>query len=227
MSASPLTGLTLPAISGPPDRARHLRRSAASSDSYPVVHSEAGSARPGHDLTVTTDRSEAFRTAVGGRAADDGHPRRGAQPEHRQPVDGGGGRHRRALGGTAPKYFNMPGRGDRDKLAVAEADGDGPIQAQLAAAAQHLGLRLIGGMLPLRTEDPERVRNPCLVFGPDGRRPARHDKTHLFAYGNRRERYGEGVCCRPAASRWPSMRMAGVQGSPSAATCAYPSCSAG
>ncbi|OGB04249.1 MAG: acyltransferase [Burkholderiales bacterium RIFCSPHIGHO2_12_FULL_69_20] len=91
-----------------------------------------------------------------------------------------------------PEYFCLLGRNDRDKLAIAEADGDGPIQAHLAAAAQRLGLWVIGGTLPLKTDDPERVRNTCLVWGPDGERVARYDKIHLFAFDNGRERYDEG-----------------------------------
>jgi predicted amidohydrolase len=91
-----------------------------------------------------------------------------------------------------PEYFCLLGRSDRDKLAIAEAEGDGPIQAALACAAQRLGLWLIGGTLPLRTSDPERVRNSCLVWNPDGRQVARYDKIHLFAFDNGQERYDEG-----------------------------------
>lgn len=91
-----------------------------------------------------------------------------------------------------PEYFCLMGRADTDKLAVAEADGDGPIQQRLAAAARQHGVWVVGGTLPLRTADPARVRNTCLVYGPDGRRAARYDKIHLFAYDNGRERYDEG-----------------------------------
>jgi nitrilase len=91
-----------------------------------------------------------------------------------------------------PEYFCLLGRSDRDKLAIAEVDGDGPIQAHLAAAARRLGLWVIGGTLPLRSDEPERVRNTCLVWGPDGERVARYDKIHLFAFDNGRERYDEG-----------------------------------
>ncbi len=91
-----------------------------------------------------------------------------------------------------PEYFCLMGRNDRDKLAVAEADGDGPIQAFLADAARSHGVWLVGGTLPLRTADPGRVRNSCGVWGPDGQRVARYDKIHLFAYDNGREQYDEG-----------------------------------
>ena len=103
-----------------------------------------------------------------------------------------------------PEYFCLLGRNDRDKLAIAEALDDGPIQAHLAAAARRLGLWLIGGTLPLRLDGPitdpgpdvdakpERVLNSCLVWSPTGQRVARYDKIHLFAFDNGQERYDEG-----------------------------------
>jgi nitrilase len=41
---------------------------------------------------------------------------------------------------------------------------------------------LLGGSLPLRTDDPQRVTNTSLVFDPQGRQRARYDKIHLFRY---------------------------------------------
>jgi len=91
-----------------------------------------------------------------------------------------------------PEYFCLLGRRDDDKLAIAEGLGEGPIQQMLADAARELGLWIIGGTLPIRTQDPARVRNSCLVYAPDGALAARYDKLHLFCYDNGRERYDEG-----------------------------------
>jgi deaminated glutathione amidase len=99
-----------------------------------------------------------------------------------------------------PEYFCLLGRNDRDKLAIAEADGDGPIQAALSALAARHRLWLVGGTLPIRSgaaaaspDAPvERVRNSCFVYGPDGARVQRYDKIHLFAFDNGGERYDEG-----------------------------------
>ena len=90
-----------------------------------------------------------------------------------------------------PEYFCLMGRHDDDKLAIAENDGSGPIQDQLAAWAAEHGVWLVGGTLPIRARTPGRVRNACCVWGPDGRRVARYDKIHLFAYDNGREAYDE------------------------------------
>ncbi len=95
-----------------------------------------------------------------------------------------------------PEYFCFMGRADTDKLAIAEAPGAGPIQQMLAEAAAAHGVWLIGGTLPLRSPDPQRVLNSCCVFAPDGSLAARYDKIHLFRFereaGGVRESYDEG-----------------------------------
>ncbi|HEX5682666.1 MAG TPA: carbon-nitrogen hydrolase family protein [Ideonella sp.] len=91
-----------------------------------------------------------------------------------------------------PEYFCLMGQRDDDKLTIAEADGDGPLQAFLADTARRHGIWLIGGTLPIRAATADRVRNACCVYGPDGARVARYDKIHLFAFDNGRERYDEG-----------------------------------
>lgn len=90
-----------------------------------------------------------------------------------------------------PEYFCLLGRRDTDKLDVQETPGHGPIQDFLAAQARHLGLWIVGGTLPLSTDQPERVRNSSLVWSPTGEQVARYDKIHLFCFDNGRERYDE------------------------------------
>jgi predicted amidohydrolase len=91
-----------------------------------------------------------------------------------------------------PEYFCFMGQHDRDKLALAEADGVGPIQTMLAEAARSHGVWVVGGTLPLRTPSADRVFNACCVYSPGGERVARYDKLHLFRYDNGRESYDEG-----------------------------------
>jgi nitrilase len=90
-----------------------------------------------------------------------------------------------------PEYFCLLGRSDRDKLALAEAPGDGPIQRMLADAAREHRVWLVGGTLPLASAEDGRVYNSNLVFSPSGRAVARYDKIHLFRYDNGREQYDE------------------------------------
>jgi len=96
-----------------------------------------------------------------------------------------------------PEYFGIFGARATDKLAVREADGDGPQQAFLARLAQEHAIWLVGGTVPIASADPERVRSACLVYGPDGRRVARYDKIHLFAFARGEERYDEGRTIEP------------------------------
>jgi nitrilase len=82
---------------------------------------------------------------------------------------------------------------DNAKLDIAEAPGAGPIQDFLSRQARQHGLWVIGGTLPIKTDDPQRVRNACCVYAPDGLLAARYDKLHLFRFDNGRgERYDEG-----------------------------------
>ena len=99
-----------------------------------------------------------------------------------------------------PEYFCLLGRSDRDKLAIAEVPGDGPIQRMLGEAAREHGLWLIGGTLPMAIAgDAEHVRNACCVYAPDGNLAARYDKMHLFGFDNGRERYDEARVLRPGS----------------------------
>jgi deaminated glutathione amidase len=80
-----------------------------------------------------------------------------------------------------PENFSFMGAKERDKLAVAEHAGRGPIQDFLAATARELGLWIVAGTAPLRVEgDADRVWAACLVYDAQGRLAARYDKIHLF-----------------------------------------------
>ena len=106
-----------------------------------------------------------------------------------------------------PEYFCLMGRRDTDKLAAAEAPGDGPVQQFLSESASRLGLWVVGGTLPLRTDDPQRVYNTCTVWAPDGSMAARYDKMHLFSFEQGEERYDEGRVLR--AGETPQALQAG------------------
>jgi nitrilase len=90
-----------------------------------------------------------------------------------------------------PEYFCLMGWRDADKLDIAEAPGDGPIQSFLSGQAKRHRLWLIGGTLPLRCATPGRARNACCVYAPDGTLAARYDKMHLFRFATDKEQYDE------------------------------------
>jgi len=99
-----------------------------------------------------------------------------------------------------PEYFCILGMREGDKVAVREADGSGPIQDFLAAAAARHKIWLAGGSVPLVCADPGKVRNTCLVFDDAGRRVARYDKIHLFGFELGEERFQESRTIEPGSA---------------------------
>jgi deaminated glutathione amidase len=85
-----------------------------------------------------------------------------------------------AMLAVLPENFAIMARRERDRQAVAEEYGDGPIQRMLAGAARELGLTIVGGTIPLRVPGESRVAPASLVYGPEGLALGRYDKIHLF-----------------------------------------------
>ena len=94
-----------------------------------------------------------------------------------------------------PEYFCFMGRSDRDKLAVAEAPGEGPIQRMLAETAREHGVWLIGGTLPLRVGGARTAAIACSTPTSSSRRAASWSRATTRStcsrYDNGRERYDE------------------------------------
>lgn len=103
-----------------------------------------------------------------------------------------------------PEYFCLMGLRESDKIAARERDGDGPVQRFLAEQARAHRIWLVGGTTPLHGEDASdgsaRVRNSVLVYDPLGRRAARYDKIHLFAFTRGDESYDEARTIAPGDS---------------------------
>jgi len=95
-----------------------------------------------------------------------------------------------------PEYFCFMGHRDTDKLALAEPYQDGPVQRFLADAARRHGIWVIGGTLPLKAPEPDRVLNTTLVFDPSGNEAARYDKIHLFNFEKGDESFDEARTIR-------------------------------
>lgn len=92
---------------------------------------------------------------------------------------------------SLPEYWPIMGLQDTDKVAHAEPDGDGPIQAFLAGAAREHGIWLAGGTLPLVSPSAGKVMNTTLVYDPQGAAVGRYDKIHLFGFNKGAESYDE------------------------------------
>ncbi|WP_183680892.1 MULTISPECIES: carbon-nitrogen hydrolase family protein [unclassified Janthinobacterium] len=90
-----------------------------------------------------------------------------------------------------PEYWAIMGQQETDKLAHAEQAGSGPIQDGMAQMARRHGIWLIGGTLPLVSEQAGKVLNTTLVYDPQGEPAGRYDKIHLFGFTRGAESYNE------------------------------------
>lgn len=105
-----------------------------------------------------------------------------------------------------PEMFSVMSNNKKEVLQSAETFGDGPIQKVMANLAKSLGIWIVAGSIPLKTEDKDRVTNTCLVYDAFGQLAARYDKIHLFSYEGAHERYDESELYR-AGSRPVSFNL--------------------
>lgn len=98
-----------------------------------------------------------------------------------------------------PEYFALMGYKDTDKVAIREQDGQGQIQDFLSRQAKKHKIWIIGGSIALATDNPDKVRNACLVYDATGKRVARYDKIHLFGLNLGQEQYREETTIEPGA----------------------------
>jgi nitrilase len=96
-----------------------------------------------------------------------------------------------------PEFFAIMGMNDKDKVAVREQAGTGPIQKFLADTAREFKIWLVGGSIPMAASVPSKVRNTCLVFDERGQQVARYDKIHLFNLELGNENYHEANTIEP------------------------------
>ncbi|ADL56054.1 carbon-nitrogen hydrolase family protein [Gallionella capsiferriformans] len=90
-----------------------------------------------------------------------------------------------------PEFFAIMGMNEKDKAAVREMAGSGPIQQFLSDTARQYKIWLVGGSIPLAASVPDKVLNSCLVFNEEGQQVARYDKIHLFNLSMGNESYDE------------------------------------
>jgi len=96
-----------------------------------------------------------------------------------------------------PEFFAIMGMDEREKVAVREQPGSGPIQSFLAETAKQHKIWLIGGSIPLAAKSPDKVLNSCLVYNELGEQVGRYDKIHLFNLELGNESYNEARTIEP------------------------------
>ena len=96
-----------------------------------------------------------------------------------------------------PEYFAIMGMKDTDKVKAAEKEGLGPIQQFLSGMAKKHEVWLVGGSVPLQSDNQEKIHNACLVYNDQGKQVARYDKVHLFGLNLGNETYHEEKTITP------------------------------
>lgn len=79
-----------------------------------------------------------------------------------------------------PENFSFMGKNDQERLAVAEEDGEGTVQKFLSDQSRKYQVWLVGGTVPLKSGQPNKLFSSCMLFNDQGERVARYDKIHLF-----------------------------------------------
>jgi len=96
-----------------------------------------------------------------------------------------------------PENFYCIGRTERDKVALREPDGKGPIQDFLSGISKKFKIWLVAGTVPITCDSETKIRSACLVYDDTGVRVARYDKMHLFRFERGEERYDEARTLEP------------------------------
>lgn len=88
--------------------------------------------------------------------------------------------HQGASVAILPEMFPIMCHDKNRKLHLSETYGHGPIQDFLATLAKKHHLYIVGGTIPIKTDDPTKSKAATLVFNHHGQIVARYDKMHLF-----------------------------------------------
>jgi deaminated glutathione amidase len=79
-----------------------------------------------------------------------------------------------------PEEFITLGMTPAQKLAIAEPYQNGPLQSTLSGWAKEYDIWIIGGTLPIQSDNPSKFYSSCIVWDNVGNTVKRYDKIHLF-----------------------------------------------
>lgn len=113
-----------------------------------------------------------------------------------------------------PENFSCMPRREPERLEAAEDAGTGPAQTLCSSLAAELGIWIVAGTIPLRCDDPARVRAASLVYDDQGVLVARYDKLHLFdvTLESGAEQYRESDSIEPGEAPVVVETVAGLLG---------------
>lgn len=97
-----------------------------------------------------------------------------------------------------PENFGLMAMTAAERLLHAEVDGDGPMQNMLSRYAAAHNVWIVGGTIPISTDDPNRAMQTCFLYNAKGEQIARYDKNHLFdVMVSSDENYFESLSAKP------------------------------
>ena len=98
-----------------------------------------------------------------------------------------------------PENFAIMGMTEKDKVAIAEPIGSGPLQKYLSEQSKKHGVWIVGGTLPIKSKEADKVSAACLLYNDKGEMVARYNKIHLFdvTIEDSNESYNESVTITP------------------------------
>lgn len=109
-----------------------------------------------------------------------------------------------------PEYFPFMGLRDKDKLQHQERfvpahlsqnieEPEQPIQSMLSRLAKKHGVWIIGGSIPVQSNDDQRPFARCLVYNGEGELAGHYDKIHMFdvEVDDKHSRYCESAGTMP------------------------------
>lgn len=98
-----------------------------------------------------------------------------------------------------PEMFAIMGLTDNDKILSKEVFLNGPIQSFLSEQAKKNKVWIIGGTIPIESENnPKKIKAASLVFDDTGNFIDRYDKIHLFDTTiSQNEKYNESNTTDP------------------------------
>ena len=79
-----------------------------------------------------------------------------------------------------PESFAIMGQNEEQRVEIAEDEGQGLIQNTLSELAANLGIWIVYGTIPLKTDNPKKSTASSIMIDNKGKQVARYDKIHLF-----------------------------------------------
>lgn len=79
-----------------------------------------------------------------------------------------------------PEVFGIMGLTDKEAVAAAEPFGKGQMQDFISRKAREYGVWIVGGTIPLLTDNADKYSASSLLYNDQGEQVARYDKIHLF-----------------------------------------------